>query len=72
MYELRRVEKKPADFMALVEKLLKRRCKEHAQAFCDSLNYFEDWGMTYAQAVVKFMEDSEWTWRMGRPALQDW
>jgi predicted nucleotidyltransferase len=72
MYELKRAEKKSADFMELIEKLLKQPCKEHAQAFCDSLSNFQDWGVTYAQAVVKFMEDNEWTWRTGRPALQDW
>jgi hypothetical protein len=37
MYELRHTEKKPANFIELMEQLLAQPSKEHAQAFCDCL-----------------------------------
>ncbi|MDQ2716820.1 MAG: hypothetical protein M3Z08_18090 [Chloroflexota bacterium] len=46
--------------------------QEHAQALCDSLTAFHDWGVTYPQAIVKFAHDVEWNWRDGHPPLQDW
>jgi hypothetical protein len=72
MYEVRRAEKKPAHFVELIEKLLGQPCKENAQAFTESISSFHDWGVSYSQAVVNFMKDSEWNWRTGRPPLQDW
>jgi hypothetical protein len=72
MYELRHVEKKPADFLELMEQLLVQPSKEHAQAFCDCLNTFHDWGVSYDQVIVRFFHDTEWNWRDGRAPLQDW
>ncbi len=72
MYEVRRAEKKPAHFVELIEKLLGQPCQENAQAFTESISSFHDWGVSYSQAVVNFMKDSEWNWRTGQPPLQDW
>ena len=72
VYEVRRAEKKPAHFVELIEKLLEHPGKENAQAFSESISSFHDWGVTYAQAVVRFMKDSEWNWRTGQAPLQDW
>jgi hypothetical protein len=72
MYELGHVEKKPADFIELMEQLLAQPSKEHAQAFCDCLSTFHDWGVSYDQLIVRFLRDTEWNWRDGRAPLQDW
>lgn len=71
MYEVQRAEQKPADFLALIERLLEQPNAEHAQAFSESLINFHDWGVTYGQAVVRFMIDTEWNWRTGKPPLED-
>jgi hypothetical protein len=70
--EVRRAEKKPADFMEVLAQLLAQPDKDHAQAFCDCLTAFHDWGVTYEQAIVRFFQDVEWNWRDGRTPLQDW
>ena len=72
MYELQRAEQKPANFMERIEQLLNQPNKEHALAFRDSIMNFHDWGITYDQSVVRFMQDTEWTWRTGQPPLGDW
>src|SRR5438067_2209790 len=38
----------------------------------ESISSFHNWRVSYSQAVVNFMKDSEWNWRAGRPPLQDW
>ncbi len=72
MYELRHAEKQPANFIELMEQLLVQPNKGHAQAFCDCLSSFHDWGVPYDQLIVRFLRDSEWNWRDGRAPLQDW
>jgi Nucleotidyltransferase domain len=72
MYELRHAASKPDGFMDIMEQLLTQPSKEHAQALCDSLTAFHDWGVSYPQAIVKFFYDVEWNWRDGHPPLQDW
>lgn len=72
MYELRHVEKKPENFIALMEQLLAQPRKEHAQELCDSINAFHNWGIPYDQVIVRFLHDTEWNWRDGRAPLQDW
>ena len=71
-YELRHIENKPANFIELMEQLLDQPNKEHAQAFCDCLSTFQDWGVSYDQVIVRFFHDTEWNWRDGRAPLQDW
>ncbi len=72
MYELRHAEKMPEHFLELMEQLLAQPGKEHAQAFCDCINAFHNWGISYDQTIVRFLHDTEWNWRDGRAALQDW
>lgn len=67
LYELRHAANKPADFMNQIERLLKYPGKENAQTFCDTLTHFQNWGVTYEQAINRFYLDSEWNWRTGRP-----
>lgn len=75
MYEVQRAEHKPADFLELIEHLLAQPGTIYAQAFSESLINFHDWGVTYEQAVVRFMQDTEWNWRLGtrtgKPPLED-
>ena len=71
-YELSHAEKQPAHFIELMQQLLAQPNKEHAQAFCDCISAFHDWGASYDQLIVRFLRDTEWNWRDGRAPLQDW
>ncbi len=71
MYDVKRAPDKPANFVELAEALLASPGQAAAQAFCDCISNYRDWGVSFGQAVVKFMEDAEWTWRSGKLALQD-
>jgi len=55
-----------------MEQLSVQPSKEHAQAFCDCINAFHNWGVPYDQVIVRFVQDAEWNWRDGRAPLQDW
>jgi hypothetical protein len=72
MYEVERAPEKPENFLALAEKLLRDGSSANAQALWECIDQFRDWGLTYAQALVLFMRESEWNWREGRAPLQDW
>lgn len=63
---------KPANFMELTGQLLHHPGSDTAQAFCDCVGSFQDWGVTFPQAVVRFMKDREWAWRYGRSDLAEW
>ena len=71
MYELRRAPEKPENFMEMIDDLLKSPTKDKAVAFRESLTAFHDWGVRYDEAVVRFMQDSEWNWRTHTPPLAD-
>ena len=71
MYELRRAPLKPEGLLELAEALLEQPTKARAIAFRDCIVNYRDWGITYAQAVGRFTQDSELNWRDGRPPLRD-
>ena len=62
---------KPADFLTLAEALLREGTVAHAEALWNCINTFRDWQITNSWGV-RFMHDSEWTWRSGRRSLADW
>jgi len=62
---------KPADFLTLAEALLREGTVDHAEALWNCINTFRDWQITDPWGV-RFMHDSEWTWRSGRTPLADW
>jgi hypothetical protein len=43
----------------------------NAEALWNCINTFRDWQITDSWGV-RFMQDTEWTWRNGRPPLADW
>jgi predicted nucleotidyltransferase len=67
---------KPAEFLSLAKQALTRPGKETAHAFRDCLNEFRRWdeeyGVNTKGAVARFVEDIEWQWWTGRPALMDY
>ena len=63
---------KPAHFMEMINALVTQPTQANAQALCDSLSAFQDWGVTIGEAVILFMHHREWNWRTGRAPLQDW
>lgn len=63
---------KPAGFMELADSLLRQPSGERARAFTDCVSAFQDWGVSFPQAVVRFIKDAEWNWRGRRPPLADW
>ena len=62
---------KPADFLTLAEALLREGTVAHAEALWNCINTFRDWQITDSWGV-RFMHDSEWTWRSGQTPLADW
>jgi predicted nucleotidyltransferase len=71
LLEVRNAPQKPEGFCELLDALLERPCDETAGLLeeCVAKNY--DPGLSYTQIVTRFMEDSEWNWRDGRPPLED-
>jgi len=63
---------KPDNLMALIDRLLAQPSQANAKAFFESIKSFRDWGVRDDQAPVRFMIDSEWTWRDGRSPVEDW
>lgn len=53
------------------EDLLQSPTKAKAFAFRDSLTAFRDWGVSDDEAVVRFMQDNVWNWRIQKPPLID-
>jgi hypothetical protein len=73
MTTLRRAPDKPENLMALIADLLAEPSKTRADAFCESVLNFTEWDIPTEGWPVRFMHDSEWTWRNGnRPPLADW
>ncbi|MBN1284706.1 MAG: hypothetical protein JXB47_04845 [Anaerolineae bacterium] len=52
--------------------LLRQPGKATADAFCHCIAAYRDWGVSFGEAVNRFMADSEGNRRNGRPPLPDW
>ncbi|HEX7733778.1 MAG TPA: hypothetical protein VF458_02910 [Ktedonobacteraceae bacterium] len=72
MYEVERAPEKPENFLSLAETLLKDGSAANADALWQCIDQYRDWGLTWSQALVLFMKESEWNWREGRAPLADW
>ncbi len=69
---LRRAPDKPDNLMTLIDELLAEPSKARADAFCECLFGFTEWEIPPEGWGVRFMHDSEWTWRNGNyPAIED-
>jgi predicted nucleotidyltransferase len=62
---------KPVDYILLVNELLENPTKERMTFFVELISSFQDWGITYGQAVSLFVENNEWNWIDTLPPLQD-
>ncbi|MGB8648220.1 MAG: DUF4037 domain-containing protein [Anaerolineae bacterium] len=69
---LREIKDRPANFMERMEALLTAPCKKTADAFCESVLGFTQWETPPEGWPTRFMQDSEWAWRTGKPPLADW
>lgn len=62
---------KPADFLILAETLLREGTVANAEALWNCIHTFRDWQITDSWGV-RFMHDTEWTWRSGQASPADW
>ncbi|NLX08165.1 MAG: nucleotidyltransferase domain-containing protein [Chloroflexi bacterium] len=73
MTMLRRAPDKPENLMTLIDTLLAEPSKAHADAFCECVFSFTEWDIPTEGWPVRFMHDSEWTWRnSGGAPVMDW
>ncbi len=73
MTMLRRAPDKPENLIPLIDDLLAQPSKARADAFCECVLGFTTWDIPSEGWPVRFMHDSEWTWRNGTyPAIADW
>jgi len=68
---LRDAPDKPAKTMDLADRLLRAPSETAADAFWACVASFRDWGVSWDEAVVRFMRDVEWPWREGRASLAE-
>jgi hypothetical protein len=72
MHVLEQAPDKPDNFMELTQALLNQPTATAAKAFTETLTQFQDWGITFPEVVIQFMEDREWTWRGQKSPIHDW
>lgn len=72
MEEVKRAKKKPDNFIELIDQLLKAPALDKAIALKDCVAAYQNWGLTYDQALTRFIEDVELNWRFGKPPVADW
>ena len=63
---------KPADLMALIDRVLTEPSKANADRFCDAILNFTAWPQPVEGWPARFMIDTEWAWRYDKAALADW
>ncbi len=69
---LQDVPEKPADLMALIDRVLTEPSKANADRFCDAILNFTTWPQPAEGWPARFMADTEWAWRYDKAALADW
>ncbi|OXM82767.1 nucleotidyltransferase domain-containing protein [Paenibacillus rigui] len=62
---------KPVQYVQQVHELLADPTKERMLEFVETIGSFQDWGITYHQAVSLFVANNEWNWIDAPPPLQD-
>ena len=62
---------KPDGYMDAADQLLREPSKERIDAFLTMISDYQEWGITYDQAVSLFVENNEWSWLEQEPAIQD-
>lgn len=72
MTELRRVPDQPPRLIEHAESLLAQPCQPTCDTFCNAVLDFAEWDAPPEGWPARFMHDTEWAWRRGRPAIADW
>jgi hypothetical protein len=63
---------KPEGLCDRVRELVVAPTIEGCHALADSVLDFRDWGYDPNSWAATFFEDVEWTWRYGKPGIEDW
>lgn len=71
MQYLNKCEDKPSNFMDNIELLLKEPTGKHANMLFQSLQDFNDWGVTDLESYLWFMREVEWSWMSDGAPLED-
>ncbi|MFY0607163.1 MAG: nucleotidyltransferase domain-containing protein [Cyclobacteriaceae bacterium] len=71
LHYLEKCERKPKDFLKNIEVLLKEPNSKNANKLFQSIQEFENWGVTDHQAYMWFMEKVEWRWMSETTSLED-
>jgi hypothetical protein len=71
MTELARAPEKPEGLIDLAKALLAQPNQANTDAFADAVLNFTTWEAPPEGWPMRFMTDVEWTWRNGRPAVED-
>jgi len=71
MTELRRAPDKPDNMVEMAEALLRSPSRAAGEQFADLVLNFTEWEAPPEGWPMRFMNDVEWTWRTGHPAVED-
>ena len=70
--ELRRAPEKPEGFLDMMDALVKSPTTARCDALCSAVIDFMDLGPLGPGWISRFVIDTEWNWRHGRGAVEDW
>lgn len=70
--QLEQCEELPENYFELMDSLLENPCRETAEVYTKTLLEFRDWGVSFDDAMRRFLTDREWNWRAGKPTIHDW
>ncbi|MCD9021529.1 nucleotidyltransferase domain-containing protein [Cohnella silvisoli] len=62
---------KPANYIQMANEMMINPTKEKVLEFVEVISSFQEWGLTFGQAVSIFVENNEWNWINQDPPLQD-
>ncbi|CAG0937715.1 hypothetical protein TFLX_06664 [Thermoflexales bacterium] len=72
---LRRLQdapQQPENLLGLIDQLLSEPGKAKADRFCEAILNFTPWDIPAEGWPARFMTDTEWAWRYGKAAIDDW
>jgi len=71
MQYVERAPEKPEGFALLAQRLLQTPGRETVEQFTACIEGFRDWGVT-TNVLMRFIEDTEWSWYTRAPAVAEW
>ena len=72
LHYLDKCPEKPDHFMEYLRTVLEVPNAENAQRLFQSLQAFQDWGVTDLEAYRWFMQEVEWSWMKDQTPMEDW